>query len=64
MFTDFRRELIARTLFDLLKIGAAAAFASKFFLGSPRVVKWIMGLLLVVLTVMGISVCPPKKPKE
>lgn len=32
IFTEYRRELVAKTLFDLLKIAVAAAFASMVLL--------------------------------
>jgi len=47
IFTDFRRELLARTLFDLLKISVVAVFASKFFLELPRMVQSLIGIGMV-----------------
>lgn len=64
IFTDFRREQIARTIFDVLKIVIAAAFASKFFFEFHPLVKIAMGLLMIALVVSGIGFCPRKKPKE
>ena len=64
VFTDFRREMIARTLFDLLKIWVAAAFASKFFVDSPAVVKFFMSVSLMTLGGGAIFCCPLQKPKE
>lgn len=64
IFTNFRREMIARTLFDLLKIALGAALASKFFLDSPRVVQLIGGTVIVALGVAAVFICPAKKPKE
>ena len=64
IFTDFRRELIARTLFDLLKIAFAAALASKFFFDFPPVVKlWLWGGM-GAMAIGAILVCPIKKPGE
>ncbi len=64
IFTDFRREMIARTLFDLVKIAAAAAFASKFFFDFPKVVQLMSAPGIVALGVVALLICPPKKPKE
>lgn len=64
IFTDFRRELIAKTLFDLLKIAVAAAFASKFFYEFSWPVKLGGALAIVTLGVLGFFVCPSKRPKE
>ena len=64
IFTDFRREMIAKTLFDLLKFWVAAALASKFFLDFPFVVKSGMWVVMVAFAAGGIFICPPKKPKE
>ena len=54
IFTDFRRELIAKTLFDLLKIAVAAAFASKFFFEFPKMVKLIMWFSIMAVAVVAI----------
>jgi len=40
VFTAFRREMLARTFFDLLKISMVAAFASQFFAEFPKVVQY------------------------
>ena len=64
VFTDFRRELIARTLLDLLKIFLAAALASKLFFEFRGVVKLCLWLAIMAFTVVGVWMCPPKKPKE
>ena len=64
IFTDFRREMIARTLFDLLKIAVAAALASRFFVGFPRVVQLLVGLLMIAALASGVLFCPLKKPGE
>ena len=63
IFTDFRREMIARTLFDLLKIAIAAAFAGKFFLEAPKMIQLFGGMIIVVLTLAAVFTCPPKKPE-
>jgi|GEM_PF-6650861 len=64
IFTDFRREMIARTLFDLFKIILVAAFASKFFLEFPKMVQFGLWCTMAVIGVSGCLCCPLKKPKE
>ncbi|MEW6096270.1 MAG: hypothetical protein AB1567_07065 [bacterium] len=64
VFTDKRRELLARTLMDITKIVIAAAFASEFFF---KFAIWLRILLLcgIGLTViLGILVCPKDERKE
>lgn len=61
IFTDFRRELVAKTLFDLLKIAVAAAFASKFFFEFSSIVKAGAVAIMVLLALSGFFFCP-KKP--
>lgn len=60
--TDYRRDLVARTAFDVLKIVVAAAFASRFFFEFAAVVKWVIGLLIVALAVGGFIAAPQRKP--
>ena len=60
--TDYRRDLVARTAFDVLKIVIAAAFASRFFFEFATAVKWVVGLLIVALAVGGFITAPPRKP--
>ncbi len=54
--------MIARTLFDLLKVAAATALAGKFFFEFPTVVQLIVWVGIPGMTVVAIFVCPPKKP--
>lgn len=63
VFTDFRREMIARTLFDLLKIAVAAAFAGRFFFDSSPMIQWGLWFGMVSLGVSGFFFCPLKKPR-
>ena len=64
IFTDFRRELLSKTLFDLFKIAVVAIFASKFFIEFPRMVQLIVVPGIVALGVVALLVCPIKRPKE
>jgi len=64
IFTDFRREKIADTLFDLFKIAIGAVVASKFFMESSKMVQFIGAMVIVALGTMAVFACPPKKPKE
>jgi hypothetical protein len=58
IFTDKRRELLAKTLMDIAKIAIAAAFASEFFL---KFVSWLRAIILLGLVAsvgIGFLVCP------
>ena len=62
MFSPYRRDLIARTWFDLVKIALAGALASKFFVEFPRPVQISIGVIVVGLWVLGLVTCPQKPP--
>ena len=48
-WTDARRRIVAKTLFDILKIAVAATFASKFFAEFTTAVKVAMvGSTLII----------------
>jgi hypothetical protein len=64
IFTDFRRELIARTAADLLKILFAAALASKFFLELSAALRIGLSILSGILVAIVILGCPLRKPRE
>jgi len=64
IFTDFRRTLIAKTLFDLLKIAVGGALASKFFVELPTLLRSALALSIPVLLVAAILVCPRDGRKE
>ena len=64
IFTEFRRTLIAKTLFDCLKIELAGALASNFFIELPRLLRFALGLSIPVLLVAAILVCPRDGRKE
>ena len=64
IFTDFRRTLIAKTLFDLLKIAIAGALASKFFVDFPGLLRWALVATIPTLLIVCILVCPRDGSKE
>ena len=64
IFTDFRRTLIAKTLFDLLKIAVAGMLASKFFAEFPLSLRVSLVMATFVLLIMGILICPRNGRKE
>jgi hypothetical protein len=63
IFTEYRRDLIARTSADLLKILFAAALASKLFVEFPARLKLGLLALSVVLGLLAFFGCPRKNPK-
>ena len=64
LWTDYRRDLIARITGDLLKILFAAALASKFFAELGEALKIRLLILSLILGVLTFFVCPRIKPKE
>lgn len=64
IFTEYRRDLLARTAFDLLKIFVATALASKFFFEFTGVVRIGLTLATVMVGVFGFLICPRKPPKK
>jgi len=56
--------LIAKTLFDLLKIAVGGALASKFFVELPTLLRSALALSIPVLLVAAILVCPRDGRKE
>ena len=64
IFTNFRRTLIAKTLFDLLKIAVGGALASKFFVELPPRLRSALAISIPVLLLTAILVCPTKEGKE
>ena len=44
-----RREFLAKSVMDLVKITIAAAFASGFFLTLPVAARFALGMVIVVL---------------
>ena len=64
IFTNFRRTLIAKTFFDLLKIAVAGALASRFFAEFPIVLRLVLAGVVPVLLILAILVCPRDGGKE
>ena len=61
VFSDERRELLAKTIMDLAKVQAGAAFATLFFKELPVWGRWLMAAMFVGLIVVGFLVQPSKK---
>ena len=57
-WTDGRRWIVSKTLFDLLKIEVAAAYASKFFADVPTPIKAVLVGLMVGTAVAGFVLYP------
>ena len=57
-FSDARRRLLARTIMDLAKVQAAAAFATTFFKEFPFGGRVLMGAVFFVLVVGGFAIEP------
>ena len=64
IFTERRRDLIAKTLADLLKISVAGAVASKFFVEFPLRLRLVLGGVIPLILVMAILICPKDGRKE
>ena len=58
LFSDERRTLLARTIMDLAKVQAAAAFATAFFRELAIEVRVLMALMFLGLLVAGFLVEP------
>jgi len=63
-FTEYRRDLVARTFFDLLKIAVGAAFASKFFVEFAWGAKVTLWGVIAALGLGGFFVSPRRPPKK
>ncbi len=64
IFTDKRRELLAKTFMDIAKIFVAAALASEFFKKFPL---WLRAILLastIGLLTFATLVCPKRVREE
>lgn len=64
IFSEYRRDLIAKTAADFLKILFAAALASKFFSEFAMALKLRLFAFGFVLLILTLFICPMKKPKE
>ena len=60
LFSDERRKLLARTIMDLAKVQAAAAFATLFFKDLPLEGRVSMAGVFSGLLVLGFLVQPEK----
>jgi len=63
IFTEYRRDLIAKTFFDLLKVAFAASFASRFFLEFGGWMRFGVIAAMLCLGLLGFLICPGKSPK-
>ena len=57
-WTDARRRILGKTLFDVFKLELAAIFASKFFVEFAPPVKWIMAAVTLATLVVALVVFP------
>jgi len=57
-WTDARRRIVAKTLFDVLKIEVAAAYASRFFAEVPIRVKIALLSLMIVTAILAFLLYP------
>ncbi len=65
VFTTYRRDMIAKTWFDLLKVVIGAAIASKFLFGSLSfLIRCGMVTLGIGLCLAGVFICPKRRPGE
>lgn len=62
VFSEYRRDLFAKTAADMLKILFAAALASKLFVEFPGNLKFLLLILGVVLGIIALFACPLRKP--
>ena len=60
LFSDERRVLLAKTIMDLAKVQAAAAFATTFFHELSIAVRMLMAVVFVGLLISGFLVQPEK----
>lgn len=61
IFTTKRRDLLAKTAVDLVKILIAAGLASEFFSLMPWWIRVPLAGSIVGLLMLGIFVCPKKE---
>jgi len=60
LFSDERRVLLAKTVMDLAKVQAAAAFATVFFKELPLGARVLMAAVFIGLLIGGFVVHPEK----
>ena len=63
-WTDGRRRIVSKTLFDLLKIEVAAAYASKFFADFVTLVKAALIGIMIVTAVLAFLLYPKEEESE
>ena len=64
LFSDERRILLAKTIMDLAKGQAAAAFATAFFRALAIEVRVLMALMFLGLLVAGFLVQPENRERK
>ena len=64
LFSDERRVLLARTIMDLAKVQAAAAFATTFFKELLGEIRVLMAVMFVGLIVIGFLVQPDQTDRK
>ena len=64
ILTPYRRDVLARTIFDIFKISVGAAFASRFFADFGLTVKLILAGAMLMLGLLGLLLCPSTPPKR
>jgi hypothetical protein len=60
IWSDARRRIIAKTVFDIFKIEVAAIFASKFFADFSLHVKVLIVLVMLSTALGGLLMYPPE----
>lgn len=60
-FNKGRRELISKTLMNLVQISAAAALAGNLFVKLNISVKILFAAIVITLFISGILICPDRR---
>lgn len=58
VFTERRRDLLAKTIMDIVKVAIAVAFASEFFFKFAIWLKVSLLISIILLIIIGFLVCP------
>jgi len=61
LLTPFRREFLARSLMDIVKLAVAAGLASGFFFAFGFSVRVALGIVILVLFFLACLLLPPRK---
>ena len=64
LFSLYRRDLLGRMFFDLVKVGVGAALASRFFFEFGQLVQGLLIGSIFALGLLGLLVCPDKSLRE